>query len=103
MKGCTTVATPAMASARPCHTSNLLGLLQFQWSKIFKSVPPGLPVQGTFCRRCSDPWPKDQFNVARQLEEFPESGATTEAFLVAPPDFRALYPRKVFNISVTRS
>eukprot|EP00955_Chlamydomonas_euryale_P082586 363745-Chlamydomonas_euryale.AAC.3 len=29
MEGCTTSATPATASARPCHASNLLGLLKF--------------------------------------------------------------------------
>eukprot|EP00955_Chlamydomonas_euryale_P040563 351747-Chlamydomonas_euryale.AAC.1 len=33
-KGYTTLATPATASARPCHTSNLLRLLKFQWSKV---------------------------------------------------------------------
>eukprot|EP00955_Chlamydomonas_euryale_P079758 363337-Chlamydomonas_euryale.AAC.2 len=33
-KGCTTLATPAMVSTRPCHTSSLLGLLKFQSSKL---------------------------------------------------------------------
>eukprot|EP00955_Chlamydomonas_euryale_P118773 366559-Chlamydomonas_euryale.AAC.4 len=33
-KGCTTLATSATASARPCHTSNLLGLLKFQQNKV---------------------------------------------------------------------
>eukprot|EP00955_Chlamydomonas_euryale_P052110 355058-Chlamydomonas_euryale.AAC.5 len=43
-KGCTTLATPATASARPCHMSILLGLLKFHRSKVFNSVPPGLPL-----------------------------------------------------------
>eukprot|EP00955_Chlamydomonas_euryale_P083828 363895-Chlamydomonas_euryale.AAC.4 len=34
-KVCTTLATPATASARLCHTSSLLGLLKFQRSKVF--------------------------------------------------------------------
>eukprot|EP00955_Chlamydomonas_euryale_P106261 365693-Chlamydomonas_euryale.AAC.15 len=33
-KGFTTSATLATASARPCHTSSLLGLLKSQWSMI---------------------------------------------------------------------
>eukprot|EP00955_Chlamydomonas_euryale_P015904 170169-Chlamydomonas_euryale.AAC.1 len=63
-KGCTTLATPATASARTCRTSNLFGRLKFQRSKVVYSVPPGLPVQGMFRRRCSDLWPRDQFSVA---------------------------------------
>eukprot|EP00955_Chlamydomonas_euryale_P114907 366313-Chlamydomonas_euryale.AAC.9 len=37
-KGCTTSATPATASAKPCHMSKLFGLLTFQWNNVFKSV-----------------------------------------------------------------
>eukprot|EP00955_Chlamydomonas_euryale_P106633 365718-Chlamydomonas_euryale.AAC.2 len=65
--------------------SNLLGLLEFQWSKVLNTVLPGLPVQGTFRLRCLDLWPRDRFSVARQLEKVPKSGATTGTFLMASP------------------
>eukprot|EP00955_Chlamydomonas_euryale_P100238 365270-Chlamydomonas_euryale.AAC.21 len=58
-KDCTTLSAPATASARPCHTSDLLKLLEFQRSKGVHSFPPGLPVQGTLRRRCSDLLPRD--------------------------------------------
>eukprot|EP00955_Chlamydomonas_euryale_P042238 352239-Chlamydomonas_euryale.AAC.15 len=44
-KGCATFATPATASVRPCHSSNLLGLLKFQCSKAFNS-----PHQACLCK-----------------------------------------------------
>eukprot|EP00955_Chlamydomonas_euryale_P081489 363585-Chlamydomonas_euryale.AAC.10 len=86
-KGCTTLAIPATASASPCHTSNLLRLPKFQGSKVlkskvFKSVPPGLYVQGMFRRRCLNSWLRDQYSAASQLEEVPKSGATAGTFLM---------------------
>eukprot|EP00955_Chlamydomonas_euryale_P081905 363643-Chlamydomonas_euryale.AAC.5 len=81
------MVTPAPAHGlAPCHTSNLLGHFKFQWSNVFNSIPPGLPVQGTSRRRCSDVWLRDQFNAARQLEKVP-----TGAVLLAPPDCRASF------------
>eukprot|EP00955_Chlamydomonas_euryale_P053161 355384-Chlamydomonas_euryale.AAC.4 len=94
---------PRQAQDRVIRSSNLLGLLTFQWIKLFNSVPPGLPVQGTFRRRCLGLLLRGQFSVDRQLEEVPKSGATTGTFFMASPDCRAVHPRKIFNISVTRS
>eukprot|EP00955_Chlamydomonas_euryale_P052971 355342-Chlamydomonas_euryale.AAC.3 len=48
--GCRTLATPATA-AQDRVESSLLGLLNFHRSKVFNSVPPDLPVKGTFRRR----------------------------------------------------
>eukprot|EP00955_Chlamydomonas_euryale_P028834 304062-Chlamydomonas_euryale.AAC.3 len=69
----------------------------------FVCVLPGLPVQGTFRRHCSDLWPMHQSSVARQLEEVPKSGATAGTFLMTPPECRAVHPKKIFIISVTMS
>eukprot|EP00955_Chlamydomonas_euryale_P087826 364326-Chlamydomonas_euryale.AAC.17 len=35
----------------------------------FDSVPPCLPAQGSFRRRCSNLWPRDQFSAARNLRK----------------------------------
>eukprot|EP00955_Chlamydomonas_euryale_P067952 359979-Chlamydomonas_euryale.AAC.4 len=64
----------------------------------FISVPPGLPVQGTFRRRCSNLWPKDQFRAASQLEKVPKSCVSAEAFFMARLGCRAVHPRQIFSI-----
>eukprot|EP00955_Chlamydomonas_euryale_P098417 365144-Chlamydomonas_euryale.AAC.4 len=68
-----------------------------------RSVLPGLAVQGTFRRHCSNPWPTDQLSAARQLERVPESGAITRAFFMAPPECTAVHHRTFFHVLVTLS
>eukprot|EP00955_Chlamydomonas_euryale_P114991 366320-Chlamydomonas_euryale.AAC.16 len=55
----------------------------------------GLPVQSKFRSHYSDP--RGQFNAAIQLDEVPQSVATTGAFFIAPLDCRTAQPRNTFT------
>eukprot|EP00955_Chlamydomonas_euryale_P058362 357033-Chlamydomonas_euryale.AAC.10 len=79
-KGCSTLLTPAMASARPCRTS-CLGWSESRIARFYISLALDLRVHGMFHRRCSNLWPCDQIIESSQLGKVPNSGATIGAFL----------------------
>eukprot|EP00955_Chlamydomonas_euryale_P026440 278984-Chlamydomonas_euryale.AAC.2 len=79
-RGCTTLALQARRAQDRVIRPACWGFLNSDGAKVFDSVPPGLPVQGTFRCRCSDLWPRDQFSLARQLEEVLKNGATAGTF-----------------------
>eukprot|EP00955_Chlamydomonas_euryale_P039563 351457-Chlamydomonas_euryale.AAC.3 len=84
-------------------------VVQFQGSKVFKSVPQSYlskacSAGGAATARISGHgvnlnWSQvDKFGSASLLENVAKRGATTGAFLIAPPDCRAVHVRNTFDI-----